>query len=219
MVTANENKNPLSNLNETMTRLIVISSEKDMPGETELVNELFENGMQLFHLRKPHWSTAGQAMFLDKINPRFITNISIHQHHEHVNDFGLRYVHFNSKNVNNFSLLKKQNSFLKTSFSFHSYAEIEQHHELFDYGFLSPVFDSISKTGYVQQINPELVIDKNLTTKIIGLGGVTKNNIRSLLQRGFYGGAVLGAIWNNPLMAVSEFNEIKNACNTNVHTY
>ncbi|GAA6529534.1 hypothetical protein LPYR103PRE_15070 [Segatella asaccharophila] len=71
-----------------------------------------------------------------------------------------------------------------------------------DYVFLSPVFDSISKSGYcsafplsaLKQAQEEGIIDR----KVIALGGVTYDKLPLLESLSFGGGAMLGEIWGKP---------------------
>lgn len=68
-----------------------------------------------------------------------------------------------------------------------------------DYVFLSPIFDSISKSGYhsaftlevLQQAAAHNIIDE----KVVALGGVTPDKVKWLRQIGFGGAAMLGAVW------------------------
>ncbi|HXD94336.1 MAG TPA: thiamine phosphate synthase, partial [Bacteroidia bacterium] len=68
----------------------------------------------------------------------------------------------------------------------------------YEYVFLSPVFDSISKTGYksnfdLENLKPFLKKHKN----VIALGGVNTKNIELIKQVGFSGAAFIGAVWQN----------------------
>jgi thiamine-phosphate pyrophosphorylase len=86
------------------------------------------------------------------------------------------------------------------SASFHGWEEIRETENQFDYLFISPVFDSISKKGYEACIDLEQAIGvkKQLGfTKIVGLGGVAANNLASLEDYGLDGAALLGTIWQS----------------------
>lgn len=63
------------------------------------------------------------------------------------------------------------------------------------YRFLSPVFDSISKSGYHAAFPPALLMESDLPPGVIGLGGVTPRDFLRLARMGFSGGAMLGWIW------------------------
>lgn len=198
-----------------MTRLIVISSEKDLVNEVTLVNDLFESGMELFHLRKPGWKIEQQSVFLKNIKKEFLPMISVHQHHETIPEFDLKYYHTKEKDRKN--LVKIDG--LKYSTSFHDYTDLQFESHFWDYCFLSPVFDSISKAGYKSKFENNFSIEGDLYQRVFALGGVTKNNIEDVFKKEFYGAAVLGAIWNDPKNGIRNFKEIKEKCKPNVHTH
>jgi thiamine-phosphate pyrophosphorylase len=110
---------------------------------------------------------------------------------------------------------------------FHSLQELKEHKGKYEYAFLSPIFDSISKPGYkskfthrshtslpdkkgFSQIIPELITavrGKN----IIALGGIDTEKIELVRKVGFAGVAVLGAVWNSK-DPVEKFKKIKSLC-------
>ena len=106
--------------------------------------------------------------------------------------------HHNQRNKEN----KHGNNF---SCSCHSVSEIEKNKSITkEYLFLSPVFSSISKPGYVSGFThkdllnaaKEHIIDE----KVIALGGITPDNISKIKEYGFGGVAVLGFIWEEYLI-------------------
>lgn len=201
-----------------MTRLIVISSEQDIRHETAMVNALFECGMELFHLRKPHWNIKQQRDFFKTLDPLLQPKISIHQHHEMAGEFGLKYVHTKESARERLNNTEKQGDrATQRSTSFHHYETLKQESRNFDYCFLSPVFDSVSKENHKQNIDPELMIGPEVKTKVFALGGITRENIEAIFDRGFYGAAVLGSIWNDPKKALQHFIELHHICSETVH--
>jgi hypothetical protein len=96
------------------------------------------------------------------------------------------------------------------SSSLHSWEEIKDIRGMgLTYVFLSPVFDSISKPGYVA--NPDLWRrpDRPYPCKVIGLGGVDKDSIGELIREGWDGAAVLGWIWEEPDRAVRRYKRLR----------
>lgn len=89
-------------------------------------------------------------------------------------------------------------------------------------GFLSPIFDSITKEGYKSnfsermhrfiQLKPELMAAIK-GKKIIALGGVDEDKIDLLRRVGFAGAAVCGAIWSNA-NPMSKFLRIRDICDS-----
>ena len=89
------------------------------------------------------------------------------------------------------------------STSFHALAEISRCRRRYDYVFLSPIFDSISKAGYASQFDlaalqtslQQLAARPSYYPPVLALGGITSQNTKLVQQMGFAGAAVLGAVW------------------------
>ena len=83
--------------------------------------------------------------------------------------------------------------------------------EEFDYLFLSPIFDSISKGGYKSTFSSEQLIEASkagvIDEKVIALGGITIDKIPYLKRLNFGGVAMLGAIYK--VEALNELKEIE----------
>lgn len=187
--------------------MIIITPEKSHPDEVELVRSFFANGLFKLHLRKPYLSAAGYRDFLNQIDQKFHCQISIHGNFELLKEFPGLGIHFNShqrESVNLFQTLKELKP-SACSTSFHTWKEIEENEYPFDYVFISPVFDSISKKGYKAAIDLSgaLEIKQAFTSRkkkhpaIYALGGIHAGNIGLLNEYGFDGAAVLGAIWES----------------------
>lgn len=84
--------------------------------------------------------------------------------------------------------------------SCHSIEELD-HIEDIDYCFLSPIFDSISKKGYLSAFSKEELADASrkgiINSKVYALGGITPEHIPLLQEFGFGGVAVLGYLWED----------------------
>ena len=84
--------------------------------------------------------------------------------------------------------------------SCHSFEEIIKYKHEYDYLFLSPIFNSISKVGYKSGFNEEELLkastDGLIDEKVIALGGVTFDKIPYLKRLHFGGVAMIGALYN-----------------------
>lgn len=193
--------------------VIIIAPEVDISTETNTLNQLFEAGLACYHLRKPKKNFKEHIAYLNAIHPKFHNRIVVHLFHELASEFNLKGVHFQeqkrkallrNKSARYFDNLRA-NDFTISS-SFHSPEDISNCTIDFNYHFLSPVFTSISKTGYIGRgfdVN-------NLSKTVIGIGGVTADNIIKTKTLGYNGVGVLGGIWNtdNP---VESFKKIKDS--------
>ena len=197
-----------------MKQLILFSSENDQENEIESIIKVLAKTKDsqpiYFHLRKPHYSKARYRKFLAEIPAEFHPKIRIHQYHELIEEFKLAGIHLTGNHLKNKSL-RIEKIGLSKSRGFHSIDELKNDQENYDYVFLSPIFDSISKHNYkskfdLEELQQEL---KQINQVIIALGGIEKNNLESLENIGFQGIAILGAVWNfqNPY---DSFLEIKN---------
>lgn len=196
--------------------LIIISNEFDLPNEIQIIYSLFENGLERFHLRKPLWDIDTQRVFLDKMQPELRKRIAIHQHLDTANEFGIELIHIREsvRVKNNFV----KDAEMKYSTSFHETDKAETESKDWNYCFLSPVFNSISKPGYNTTFGEDLIV-KNKYKNIYALGGVDLTNIKQVFEKGFCGAALLGSIWSKPDKALEKFTILKKECNKIVHTY
>ncbi len=182
--------------------LIVISDSDFKPGEAQLVNQLFQNGLDLFHIRKYGADEESLLKLTDQIDLKYHSKLVLHHDHEWGRSIGLKRFHYSEKDRLNW---KQQGWFGVSgeyvySTSVHGIEEYNALPDHFSYVFLSPVFDSISKSDY-KGVKFDLEQRRNYKAKLIGLGGIRQENIQEVIQMGFDGAALLGAIWNsdNPL--------------------
>jgi thiamine-phosphate pyrophosphorylase len=203
-----------------MTNIIVISPEYDVPNETTIVNQLFDNGLELFHLRKPMYSEKDIIKYCELLNPEHLSKISLHQHHQIALNYNIKFLHFNKSYIDNGKLNDFINSYadkideISFSTSFHSWEQLmSENKNIFDYCFLSPVFDSISKKDYKQQLNNDFIIPKIIDIKVFALGGIDISKVENVFNRKFYGIALLGYLWEDINNIINKFHVIKNLCN------
>jgi len=190
--------------------IVVIAPENDIPNEIEILNQLFLEGLEYYHLRKPNKDYQAHCDYLNKIDKQYHNKIVVHYHHELINDFNLKGIHFQEqKRIDNIDnpgrYFKNLNLFGKTiSSSFHEPKDLEDCYFEFDYHLLSPVFSSISKEGYNGRGFDVNAIDKT----IIGMGGVTVDNLSAFDTLGYNGVGVLGGIWKSDT-PVAVFKKMK----------
>ena len=196
-----------------MEDLIVITRPEMLPGEAEIINQLFAQGLARLHVRKPGATEAELYALLEQIEPQFRGRIALHQHHELANEFGITGLHFTESHrlVQSEGILEKlkSNGFI-ISTSIHDPKELETLAHCFDYAFLGPVFDSISKEGYSSKFPGNFKLEKHsFPGKVIALGGIHAENLKSVREMGFDGAAVLGSIWQNPDNAIAQFEQLR----------
>lgn len=190
--------------------IIVIAPEEDIPNEIQILTNLFEEGLAYYHFRKPNKDYKAHCEYLNKIDEQYHNRIVVHYHHALINEFNLKGIHFQEqKRIDHIDnpgrYFKDLSMFGKTiSSSFHEPKDIEDCYFEFDYHLLSPVFSSISKVGYQGRGFDVNHIDKT----IIGMGGVSADNLSEFDTLGFKGVGVLGGIWNSET-PIAIFKKIK----------
>jgi thiamine-phosphate pyrophosphorylase len=174
-------------------QLIVITSSERVEQEAEKINALFEAGMEILHIRKPDFSKQEYTNLLEKIKQKYHNLIKIHEFFELTENYNLLGVHLNVRNLNYTGKQK-----VNISKSVHLIEELENIDE-YDYVFLSPIFDSISKKGYFSNFDDELLtkasLEKKINQKVIALGGINQQTLPLLRKYAFGGAAILGEIW------------------------
>ena len=176
-------------------KLILITPPTYFVEEDKIITSLFEEGLDILHLRKPNTAPMFAERLLSLIPEQYHKRIVVHGHFYLKEEFRLKGVHLNSRNPN-----LPDNYKGHISRSCHSLEEVKEHKRHCDYVFMSPVFDCISKKDYHANYTPEEIhkasragiIDK----KVIALGGIDTNNIRQVKDYGFGGAAILGALWD-----------------------
>jgi len=199
-------------------KLILISSPTDINEEIETIHSLFEKGLDCFHLRKPEKTEKEFEDYIRKINPKYYKRIVIHSQYHLLSKYNLKGMHIPEALIKVEQIKDLQKAVKKrglcVSVSVHSIDTIYQC-KSYDYVFLSPVFDSISKEGYSSRIDLNAFMQKKeasiFQTQVIGLGGVSKENITLISDAGLDGAALLGSIWikENKEERVKEFLDIK----------
>ncbi|MFM7021531.1 MAG: thiamine phosphate synthase [Flavobacteriales bacterium] len=200
--------------------MVLISPQNSVSNEVGKVIELFESGLQVFHIRKPHYSKKRMITYIEKIPAQYHNRIVIHSHHKLALKYDLRGIHLTSSFRKNKlkmwfvkTFIKGKKKGLTVSTSFHRLSNLDNFDYIYNYVFLSPIFDSISKKDYQSGFN-EFSLKKALErTKytVYALGGVEVENISKTKEYGFKGCALLGGIWTEK-DPVAHFYESKRIC-------
>ena len=191
-------------------KIIAITVPKMIDEDAYLISNLLKMGIHSVHLRKPEATINKCRQLLTKLTKEERAKIIIHDYPELYTEFSLKGIHIN-KNIT--SLPDGYNGF-KTR-SCHSFEEIERYKTEYDYLFLSPIFDSISKVGYKSGVTKEELLKAStsgiIDHKVIALGGITLNMMPYFQELNFGGIAMIGGIYN--------INMINNLTHLNPYPY
>jgi len=176
---------------------IIISPEENLKNETNLINQFFDQGLDLFHIRKLKFSEMDLINYVFGIDDKYKEKLVVHQHFETALQLGLHRFHIKENDRKNESFSFNENVIYSTST--HSIEDFNMLENIWEYAFISPIFPSISKIGYGEnsQILSALKKRMNYKTKLIGLGGITPENQYLAYENGVEGVAFLGSIWKN----------------------
>lgn len=177
-----------------MMEWIVITSPGFLQGEADFIDRLFNHGLDRLHLRKPGADIGECRRLLDGISREWLPRIVVHDNFGLCREYGLGGVHLNGRNP-----MAPPNHEGSVSRSCHSLEEISRYKGECDYLTLSPIFNSISKQGYMAAFGPgQLAAARDsglIDRRVIALGGVTLENIPRVKELGFGGVAILGDVW------------------------
>lgn len=188
-------------------QVIALSAPTPLAGEHDTMCWLFEQGLDRFHIRKPEASNSEVEDFINSIPKEFRVNSSIHSYHQELcESYTSCGIHHTSKSIFNPDFEGSQSK------SFHSIEEIKSATQAYRYGFLSPIFPSITKEGYVGNFDEKELIALNESSSfpLYALGGVSPETVKKAKALGFAGVVLFGTLWNEAqqLKIQDNFNRI-----------
>jgi thiamine-phosphate pyrophosphorylase len=176
-------------------KLILVTSPTYFVEEDKIITALFEEGLDILHLRKPDTPPMYAERLLTLIPEQYHKRIVVHGHFYLKEEFNLRGIHLNERNP-----LVPDHYKGQTSWSCHTVDEVRQRKSQADYLFMGPIFDSASDPSIRAAFTAEElhraarngIIDKH----VIALGGITADNILRLKDYNFGGAALCADIWS-----------------------
>jgi len=181
--------------------ILVLTLPGSFAGEAECLEDLFEAGVERLHLRKPEMSLLELERLVSRLAPRWASQLVLHYQPQLALRYGIPQVHGPVK--------MGEGTGLRVSTSVHDWAEFAALPDGLEYAFISPLFDSISKRGYLANAGLLSLPEGALPCRPIGLGGVGAGTIGELVRNGWTGAAVLGWIWEEPGKAAERFLQLK----------
>lgn len=176
---------------------IAITIPSFFHGEGKAITGMLTDGGYLrVHIRKPEACDADVERLIREIPGHLRQRLTVHYHHAVARATGCGGIHLSAscpEIPDGWSGL--------VSRSLHSLEEIDT--KPYDYAFLSPIYDSISKKGYSGRFSLDQLRGR-INSRIFALGGVTSDKFAELAEAGFTGAAMLGAAWC-PHISLSAF--------------
>lgn len=192
--------------------IIVLTPEQDHINEVQVLQELFDAGLDLYHIRK-HWlNEEDMKAYLNTINPKYYERLVLHSHHHMASAHGISRLHFREadREAGTHSPYIKDHTLSTSVHDIHAFNRLDK---AWSYAFLSPVYPSISKQGYGHDhtVLETIAARDNPPAQLIGLGGIDASNCSEVLLRGADGIALLGSVWQ-AADPVDTFRNIQKAC-------
>lgn len=177
-------------------KVLIFSAPSAVQNEMNIFTQMLNlNNNILLHFRRKieHSQDEYVIEYLSHLYPQ---RIVLHQNYQWAEQYPVKGIHLPQKEYAHYEKWHKKYRIISTSF--HTLDEIQNNIFDFEYVFLSPIFQSISKKDYKPVITQKEI--KNFLSEykkipIIALGGCMPKHIPFLQELGFMGVAFLGAVW------------------------
>ena len=170
-------------------KLIVVTAPTFFVEEDKIITALFEEGLDILHLRKPETPAMYSERLLTLIPEKYHKRIITHEHFYLQEEFSLMGIHLNASNPKE-----------PHSCTCHTLDEVQNKKHFYDYLFLSPIYNCITKSGVTSGFTAEELRQagksKVIDSRVMALGGITPDNILEIKDYGFGGAVVMGDLWN-----------------------
>lgn len=178
--------------------ILIITPELIVPNETDSINQMFQEGLNLLHIRKPWISRNEMIEFITQIDESFHSKLVLHTHYDLGKEYHISRFHFREidREQGKYKPFVPENIISTSVHDITTYNTLDKEWE---YAFISPFFPSISKKGYGTDstIKEEIQYRNNPDAKLIALGGIDQDNIHEVFESGADGAALLGAVWES----------------------
>lgn len=193
--------------NRSQMKLIVVTPPKFFIEEDKIITALFEEGLDLLHIRKPETSAMYCERLLTLIPKKYHKRIVTHEHFYLKEEFELMGIHLNRRNCN-----EPHDYSGHVSTTCRSLEELQNKKHFYDYVFVKPLFENQSKVNFsnsfpaetIREMKKKKLIDHN----VMAAGGITSKNILLVKELGFGGAVIMSDLWEK-FDAQNDYNYLK----------
>jgi len=186
-------------------RFILLTPPKTLPDEITLLNTFFEQGLPILHLHKPDYDVSQLQEYLDQIASEWHPKIVLHAYppnlasHHPLNDIQANIKGIHLPEQVRMEAMPLPDKFKVISTSFHHLNDLLACEGEYEYLFISPIFNSISKQGYQAAFELDDLAHAMSQSKypVIGMGGIAADKMQVVKDLGFAGVGVLGGVWQS----------------------
>lgn len=172
--------------------------------EAKKINILFENGLDVIHIRKPDYSNKKIMKIIDGIDSKYHNKIVLHNNYSLIKKYSLKGIHVDFSKLNNlvgslyYKYLKKRYSLTISSNVINIDSE-NINNSIVDYVFSGPVYTKFTETSIVLNKNLFTISSKinKVNKEVYAINCFTINNIKATLNAGFTGPVLQSFIWKS----------------------
>lgn len=175
-------------------KLIVLSTPHFFIEEDQILTALFEEGLDLLHIRKPDSEPVLSERLLSLIPNQYHSRIVVHNHFYLKEEYNLRGIHLSKQEPQ-----APKDYSGKITRTCYSIDHLAQEKGKFDYIFLDSIFDGITEGHRPSSFTTEQINDAArkglIDRKVMASGGVNIDNLKQIQDMGFGGAVVCGDLW------------------------
>lgn len=175
-------------------KLTVLTSPDFFVEEDKILTSLFEEGLDVLHLRKPESEPVFCERLLSLIPQQYLGRIVVRDHFYLKEEFSLMGIHLSRRHPDAPGNYKG-----RVTRTCYSLPELERHAGDTPCVFLSNVFDGVSEPDGKSAYTPAALAAARrsglIGGNVVAEGGVTLDNMDRLRELGFGGAAVCGDLW------------------------
>ena len=186
-------------------KLILMTTPNFFIEEHQILTALFDEGLDILHIRKPHTEPVYSERLLSLIPEEYRKRIMVHDHYYLKNEYKLKGIHLNPRN-NPPEKFKGT-----TSCSVTTLDDVRQLRKSVDYMILTPSSSEVgnAQAGVDEEIFAEYAKEKVVDNKLMYMGGASLENIGAIKSAGFGGAVLYGCIWNRfDLHSSDDFKDV-----------
>ncbi|WP_062545394.1 thiamine phosphate synthase [Rufibacter tibetensis] len=181
--------------------LVVVTPDNSTPLQIALWLELLNAGADYLYVRGDVEAYEVQEELARLVSRGYASKLILPRTQAKSLEAAVRYFHVKERERHTSE--RTYSPTIPYSTSVHALSDIGDLDPVFQLVFYSPLFRSISKEGYgpktelatIQKEWQALKAQQGRLPKVIGLGGISADNVLEVKQAGFDGAALLGAIW------------------------
>ncbi|MBQ8445460.1 MAG: thiamine phosphate synthase [Opitutales bacterium] len=184
---------------DASARIAVMSPMKERNDDHGILFKLFENGLSVYHLRRPHWSASRCCSWIERVPVKWRSRIVVHQYPYLVRKYNLGGFHQSADGA----LPGVSGISGKISAQCEDFSDIQKIGNRCRRVMLGPVFppEKYDVTVPRRTLGEYAAIaaywrKQGGQAEVFAFGGVSSDNIRLCREAGFDGVVVVGAVWD-----------------------